>query len=91
MRMCMSVPREGGWINDDFVHAYVRMYELGFAHSVEVFHNNELVGGLYGLGFAGFLQASPWFTLRVMLPRSRSCISQLSCANKVQRCSMPNG
>lgn len=54
MRMCMSVPREGGWINDDFVHAYVRMYELGFAHSVEVFHNNELVGGLYGLGFAGF-------------------------------------
>ncbi len=50
---CASVPRPGQdgdtWITDDMVDAYVRLHEMGIAHSVEVCHNDKLVGGLYGL------------------------------------------
>jgi leucyl/phenylalanyl-tRNA--protein transferase len=54
MRLCMTVPRQSGWIDEEFVEAYTELHELGFAHSVEVFFENKLVGGLYGVGFAGF-------------------------------------
>jgi len=54
MEMCRTVPRPLGWIDDEFIKSYVRLHELGFAHSIEVFKEDELVGGLYGVGFAGF-------------------------------------
>lgn len=54
MVMCQSVPRHGGWITIDFVDAYTKLHDLGYAHSVEVFDEGELVGGLYGVGFANF-------------------------------------
>ncbi|WP_404377155.1 leucyl/phenylalanyl-tRNA--protein transferase [Vreelandella aquamarina] len=47
-----AAPRKhepGTWINADMRHAYQRLHELGIAHSVEVHHSGELVGGLYGL------------------------------------------
>ncbi len=39
----------GTWITQEMANAYLRMFRLGHAHSVEVWHNNELVGGLYGI------------------------------------------
>lgn len=54
MRLCMTVPRHSGWIDEEFVKAYTDLHELGFAHSVEIFDEGELVGGLYGVSFAGF-------------------------------------
>jgi leucyl/phenylalanyl-tRNA---protein transferase len=56
MRACMTVRRDGSWISDDLVHAYGQLHEMGFAHSVEAWHNGELAGGLYGvaLGAAFF-------------------------------------
>jgi leucyl/phenylalanyl-tRNA--protein transferase len=35
--------------HDDVEEAFVRMHHLGYAHSAEVWKNNELVGGVYGL------------------------------------------
>lgn len=49
---CSSVFRadQGGtWITSDMKKAYKELFKLGFAHSVEVFHANRLVGGLYGV------------------------------------------
>ena len=49
---CQSVKREGQngtWITDDMIAAYCKLHELGHAQSVEVWQNNELVGGLYGV------------------------------------------
>ncbi|HAT1514088.1 leucyl/phenylalanyl-tRNA--protein transferase [Morganella morganii] len=40
---------EGTWIGDDIVAAYSRLHQAGRAHSVEVWDDNTLVGGLYGL------------------------------------------
>lgn len=41
--------RAGTWIVPEMVEAYVRLHELGFAHSVESWRDGELAGGLYGL------------------------------------------
>ncbi len=39
----------GTWITDEMLEAYVRLHELGIAHSVEAWKDGELAGGLYGL------------------------------------------
>ncbi len=41
--------RGGTWIVPAMVEAYVRLHELGFAHSVESWRDGELAGGLYGI------------------------------------------
>ncbi len=49
---CANVERPGQygtWITDEIQEAYVRLHELGFAHSVESYLDGELVGGLYGI------------------------------------------
>ncbi len=49
---CQSIKRSGQngtWITNDMINAYCKLHELGFAKSVEVWKNNELVGGLYGI------------------------------------------
>lgn len=44
---------EGTWISDEILAAYVRLYELGVAHSVETWQDGELAGGLYGVALGG--------------------------------------
>jgi len=46
---CADPTRPHGWIDARFVHAYTRLHELGYAHSVETWRDGELVGGLYGV------------------------------------------
>jgi leucyl/phenylalanyl-tRNA---protein transferase len=41
--------QDGTWITNDMQNAYINLHKLGIAKSVEVWQNNELVGGLYGL------------------------------------------
>lgn len=40
---------DGTWITRQMQDAYIRLHALGHAHSVEVYHDGQLVGGLYGL------------------------------------------
>jgi len=52
IRSCAHVrlmKHEGTWITDDMIEAYAKLYEAGFAHSVETWYEEKLVGGLYGL------------------------------------------
>lgn len=49
---CKKIARKdqpGTWITDDMVEAYCNLHKLGIAKSVEVWENEELVGGLYGI------------------------------------------
>jgi len=51
IRNC-AVPRkpfDGTWLNESMIRAYVELHQRGFAHSVEVYQNDTLVGGLYGV------------------------------------------
>ena len=41
--------QEGTWITNEVEEAFIRMHQLGYAHSAEVWKNDELVGGVYGL------------------------------------------
>lgn len=56
MRACMEARPEGTWISNELIAAYSRLHQLGFAHSVEAWQGDRLVGGLYGvsLGAAFF-------------------------------------
>jgi leucyl/phenylalanyl-tRNA--protein transferase len=49
---CKNIDRSDGfgtWITDDMEQAYINLHEKGIAKSIEVWLNDELVGGLYGL------------------------------------------
>jgi leucyl/phenylalanyl-tRNA--protein transferase len=49
---CQKIKRQGQngtWITNDMTEAYCKLNEMGFAKSVEVWENKELVGGLYGV------------------------------------------
>ena len=49
---CQSIKREGQygtWITDEMIESYCKLHELGKAMSVEVWQNDTLVGGLYGV------------------------------------------
>lgn len=60
---CAHAPfrKEGTWIVDDMKLAYMRLHELGYAHSIEVWQHNELVGGLYGVAINGFFSGESMF------------------------------
>ncbi len=52
IRICAEIPRKGEkgtWILPEMLEAYSRLHELGHAHSVEVWQEGELIGGLYGV------------------------------------------
>ncbi|HNP31670.1 MAG TPA: leucyl/phenylalanyl-tRNA--protein transferase [Flavobacterium sp.] len=49
---CQKIDRpgqDGTWLSDDFVESYSKLNKMGIAKSVEVWQNDELVGGLYGV------------------------------------------
>lgn len=52
IQACATISRDdelGTWITNDMEKAYIQLFELGYAHSVEVWENDQLVGGLYGV------------------------------------------
>jgi leucyl/phenylalanyl-tRNA--protein transferase len=64
MRACASVPRggvEGSWITPAFIEAYGKMHQQGIAHSVEVWQEGTLVGGLYGLSIGRIFYGESMF------------------------------
>jgi leucyl/phenylalanyl-tRNA--protein transferase len=64
---CKALPRagqDGTWITDDMEDAYVRLHELGYAHSVESWAEGELVGGLYGVSIGRVFFGESMFATR---------------------------
>lgn len=52
IRACSLIKRRGQddtWITNDMIEAYVKLHDLGYAKSVEVWKENDLVGGFYGV------------------------------------------
>lgn len=63
---CAQVPRsgqDGTWITDDMLDAYSVLHSMGVAHSVEVWQQGQLVGGLYGLVIGGVFFGESMFSL----------------------------
>lgn len=53
---------QGVWITPDMVAAYCEMHRLGHAHSLEVWCDGELAGGVYGIAIGGFFAGESMFT-----------------------------
>jgi leucyl/phenylalanyl-tRNA--protein transferase len=53
--------QEGTWITDDMRACYNELHRLGFAHSVEVWQEDDLVGGLYGVSIGQFFAGESMF------------------------------
>ncbi len=62
IRACAETHEET-WISEDIISAYVRLFELGFAHSVETYKDGNLVGGLYGVALGGAFFGESMFNL----------------------------
>jgi leucyl/phenylalanyl-tRNA--protein transferase len=67
MAACASTPRDGQdgtWITPEMRHAYTRLHELGWAHSVETYADGVLVGGLYGMAIGRMFYGESMFSRR---------------------------
>jgi leucyl/phenylalanyl-tRNA--protein transferase len=59
---CADRPGAGNWITDDMKTAYTRLHRLGHAHSVEVWHEGSLAGGVYGVAVGALFAGESMFT-----------------------------
>lgn len=60
---CAEAKPERGdvWLSSELMDAYTQLHESGYAHSVEVWHDGNLVGGLYGVTIGGFFSGESTF------------------------------
>ena len=58
---CADPTRRGRWITPEVVEAYLHLHELGWAHSVEVWYQGQLAGGLYGMAIGRLFAAESMF------------------------------
>jgi leucyl/phenylalanyl-tRNA--protein transferase len=72
---------QGTWIVDEMIDAYSRLFDAGYAHSVEAWHDGELAGGLYGLSLGGCFFGESMFT----------CVSNASKIALVALCDFLKG
>ena len=66
MRSCQQQYRSGQaggtWITDEMIESYTKLNKMGFAHSVEVWQEKEMVGGLYGISLGKIFFGESMFT-----------------------------
>ena len=63
---CAKTPRKdqpGTWITKEMQEAYINLHQLGWAHSIEVWQNDTLVGGLYGIAINKVFCGESMFSL----------------------------
>jgi leucyl/phenylalanyl-tRNA--protein transferase len=63
---CGKVPREGQdgtWLTEEMKEAYLELYHMGFAHSIETYYEDKLVGGFYGISIGKAFFGESMFAL----------------------------
>jgi leucyl/phenylalanyl-tRNA--protein transferase len=76
INQCSRIPRKAAglrqsdqtstqtWITDEMVQAYIKLHEAGYAHSIEVWYKEDMVGGLYGVSVGGVFCGESMFHSR---------------------------
>lgn len=64
IHMCAELRRENTWINPEIERLYFALHKMGFAHSIEVWEEEEMVGGLYGLSLGAAFFGESMFSLQ---------------------------
>ena len=81
IREC-AAPRRSGpdtWLNEEMIHAYEQLYALGYGHSIETYHGDRLVGGLYGIRLGSIFFGESMFS-------RESDASKVAMARLVDEC-----
>ena len=73
--------QEGTWITEEIIDGYVSLFELGYAHSIEAYDKNSLVGGLYGVSIGSIFFGESMFCTQNYA--SKICLISL-CAHLIQ-------
>ncbi len=60
----LRADKEGTWISDDIKSAYTELHHLGYAHSIEIWLDDELVGGFYGVAMGNIFFGESMFSLQ---------------------------
>jgi leucyl/phenylalanyl-tRNA--protein transferase len=58
---CANARTDGQWINEEIRRAYLTLHDLGWAHSIETWQGDVLVGGLYGVAIGGLFAGESMF------------------------------
>lgn len=61
---CSTRPAEETWLNEDMQTSYIELAKHGHCHSVEVWHEDQLVGGLYGISVGQLFCGESMFSLK---------------------------
>ena len=86
IRACADPSREDGWITPEFIAAYTRLHDMGWAHSVEVFdRDGRLAGGLYGVAVGGLFAGESMFHRQ----RDASKVALMALVGMMQEKGMP--
>ncbi|WP_316804520.1 leucyl/phenylalanyl-tRNA--protein transferase [Pedobacter nototheniae] len=81
--------QDGTWITDDMQKAYLNLHQNGYAHSIEVWENERLVGGLYGIKINRVFCGESMFSL--VSNASKTALIYLSKLNiDLIDCQLPN-
>ncbi len=85
---CQHTPRSdqnGTWITEEMVDAYTQLHYLGHAHSVECWHEEQLVGGLYGLSIGKLFFGESMFSIKT----DASKVAFVTLAQRLQKAGFP--
>jgi leucyl/phenylalanyl-tRNA--protein transferase len=83
---CASVREASGtWISADMQAAYIQLHQQGIAHSVEIWSENQLIGGLYGLGIGKLFFGESMFSLQT----NASKIAFIALAQQLEKWGYP--
>ena len=92
MRCCAEArsDRRETWIDERLIEAYVELFRLGLAHSVEAWRDGELVGGLYGVALGGAFFGESMFSRpeRGGTDASKICLVELVARLRAGRFSL---
>ncbi len=80
MRACGQREGEGTWITPDILATYDELHDLGWAHSVEVWKEEQLVGGLYGIAMGALFAGESMFHRET----GASKVAFASCADRLR-------
>ena len=63
IQSCSNAPfrKEGTWISPIMKKAYLQLHLAGYAHSIEIWEDNTLIGGLYGVAINGYFSGESMF------------------------------
>ncbi len=78
LRECGAGRSEGTWLVPEMIAAYERLHHAGHAYSIEVWQNDELVGGLYGVQRGGLFAAESMFHRRTNMSKVALLVSAAS-------------